>query len=106
MEDRTLDQSATFLEAASRWIGWLGSVAMGYAALIHAWYNSRFKGMSDRLDAQQTVIGDHSQKISNHEAEIRVLAVHVEKSEEGRKEIRESMRVLHSKLDRVLERSG
>lgn len=89
-----------FWQEIGRWaVSAASAIAIGFVAMIRLWVGSRFDDVDRKLDEQ-------GKKLSEHDARLAAVDVHVEKAEESRKEIKESIKVLHSKMDRLLERTG
>ena len=93
--------------------GAIATIVVSYAAVVHAWYNSRFKTVHKRIDGLKDVAanqGDtldkHDKILHKHDNKFATLEVHVENGSTERQEIKEGIKDLSGKLDRLIERSG
>jgi F0F1-type ATP synthase membrane subunit b/b' len=95
----------TNLDVIYRYIAGAVAIVGSYAALVHAWYNSRFKVVNKRIDKVAEEVKENSTKVSEHEATISAFEVHIENGSKERTEIKESIRDLHGKMDKLIERT-
>jgi len=92
----------TNLDTIYRYLTGAVAVVGSYAALVHAWYNSRFKVVNKRIDKVVDDVKENTTKVSEHDAKLSAFEVHIENGSNQRKEIKESIEKLHDKLDKVI----
>ncbi len=82
----------------------VGAVSLlgAYAAIVHAWYNSRFKGVDERIDAVIDDVKENSAKVSEHESRLAAFEVHIQHGNQQRTEIKSAISNLDKKLDKII----
>ena len=92
----------TNLEIIYRYISGAVAIVGAYAALVHAWYNHRFKVVNKRIDTLAEDTKENAHITTEHEARLAAFEVHIENGSEQRDKIEKSIDRLHDKLDKVI----
>ena len=99
---KVVNMPETNLDTIYRYITGAVAIVGSYAALVHAWYNSRFKVVNKRIDKLSDETKENSDRTADHDSRMAALEVHIENGTSQRKEIKESIDKLVDKLDKVI----
>lgn len=90
-----MQADATMWETLARTAGGLILMLIGaYTGMVHRWHNSRFASAEKRLDENEKKTADHDVKMAE-------FGAHMENAKAERKEIKDSIRALHKKIDNL-----
>jgi transketolase len=99
---KAVNMPETNLDTIYRYIAGAVAIVGSYAALVHAWYNSRFKVVNKRIDKLAEETKENSERTAEHGERLAAFQVHVENGTAQRKEIKDSIDKLTDKLDKVI----
>lgn len=107
MDDRIVNDVPGFWQEVARGAIWVASsISLLFVAAVRWWVGSRFKRVDDTFAEHKGEIDSLKSHSNKQDVALAEIRVHIENSEEGRKEIKNSISKLHEKLDRALERAG
>lgn len=81
-----------------------GAVALlgAYAAIVHAWYNHRFKSVSEKIDTVDRKVDIALEKAGTHDITIATISANMDNIRENTKETNDSIRRIHEKIDKLI----
>lgn len=98
----TMLSDVSLWESAAKWLAGIVVTMTGlYTGAVHKFYHSRFKTVDDKIDSQDERLSKVEETLAEHDKQLATIDVHLVNGHEDRQEIKESLRRVEEKLDRV-----
>lgn len=100
-----------FWEDFAKWLaGIISGLVVTIGTLIRAWAGHRFKKQDERIEKVEADVTDVRKEVSDNKNSIGQLGVHMEHIKQDtttiREDSKEGFRLLHEKLDKIVDRRG